>query len=230
MDKLISAVMITGAHEAAAMIGDYVGDGSIPYFVEMMNRRAKELGAVNTQFTSPHGLPDAKAVTTATDMAVIARHAMNHPALKEYLNLAFLDGGPTDRQDHLYWNTKNRLIVKTSEFYNPAVTAVKESYAADTGGHLLSFAERNGYSYLLVVLGCRSTDASGADISAVASFAETNRLYAWAFDTFRVKVLLEKGKSFDEIPLKMNLKKDFLRVMSAEGFSALVPMPLKPRA
>jgi D-alanyl-D-alanine carboxypeptidase len=223
VDKLISAVMLTGANEAAAMLGDYVGDGSIPYFVEMMNRRAKELGAVNTLFTSPHGLPDENAVTTARDMALIARHAMDFPALKKYLNLTFLDGGPTERQEHLYWNTTNRLAVKTSEFFNPAITTVKESFAADTGGHLLSFAERSGYSYLLAVLGCRSTNEAGQDTSAVTAFVETNRLYAWAFDTFRVKVLLEKGKSFNEIPLKMNTKKDFLRVMSADGFSALVP-------
>ena len=223
VDKLISAVMLTGANEASAMLGDYVGDGSIPYFVEMMNRRAKELGAVNTLFTSPHGLPDEKAVTTAMDMALIARHAMDFPAFKKYLNLTFVDGGPTDRQKNLYWNTTNRLAVKTSEFYNPAVTTVKESFALGTGGHLLSFAERGGYSYLLAVLGCRSTNAAGQDTSAVSAFFETNRLYAWAFNTFRVKVLLEKGKSFDEIPLKMNMKKDFLRVMSADGLSALVP-------
>jgi D-alanyl-D-alanine carboxypeptidase (penicillin-binding protein 5/6) len=223
VDRLIYAVMITGANEAAAMLADYVGGGSIDYFVEMMNRRAKELGAADTHFTTPHGLPDEKAVTTAQDMAKIARHAMHIPALEKYLNVSFLDGGPTDRQEHLYWNTTNRLLVKTSEFYNPSITVLKESFSLSGGGHLLSFAERSGYSYLLAVMGCKSLNAQGQDVSSTSSFSDTNRLFGWAFDTFRVKVLLEKGRSFDEIPLKMNLKKDFLRVMSAEGFSMLVP-------
>ena len=59
--NLMYAVMIRDANEAATMLGDYIGDGSVPYFVELMNKRARELGMKNTHFTSPHGLPDPEA-------------------------------------------------------------------------------------------------------------------------------------------------------------------------
>jgi len=221
--NLMYAVMIRDANEAATMLADYIGDGSVPYFVELMNKRAKELGMKNTNFTSPHGLPDPESYTTAKDMAILARHAMTLEGFETLATTPFYDGGPTNRNETLNWNTRNALLASTSQYYNPSATPIKSGYHHKLGSYSMATAKLNGYSYLLVCMASSGVDDEGKSNAAYSAFDDTNRLFEWAFDTFKVKSLLERGKSFGEMPLKMCWGKDFLRVMSADSFTALIP-------
>ena len=221
--KLLYAVMLRDANEAAMMLGDFIGDGSIPYFVEMMNDRAAELGMKSTHFTSPHGLPDSNSYTTAYDIALLARHAMTLPGFADLISVTAYDGGPTNINQHLNWSSTNRMLVSTSPYYNRAVSGIKTGYHSTLGSYAVSLAKRDGYSYLLVAMASTGVDESGKDNTMFSVFAECNQLYAWAFDTFRVKTLLEKGKNFGEVPLKLSWGKDFLRIMSADNYTALIP-------
>ena len=225
IEKLLYAVSLPNANEAAMMLADYVGDGSVAYFVEMMNQRAKELGAVNTVFTSPHGLPDTESKTTAYDAYLIAKYAMSLPGFAKLNERTSLDGGPTNLQPAgtLIWVAANRLLQSTSGYYNPAITGIKFSDSQKTSSSAISLAKRDGYSYLLVMLGCTGADENGNNAPTTAAFRETNRLLNWSFETFRMKVLLEKGRSFEEVPLRLCWGKDFLRLMSADNFTALIP-------
>lgn len=223
VEKLLYAVMLPDANEAAMMLADYIGDGSVPYFVELMNKRAAELGMKDTHFTSPHGLPDPKSYTTARDMAILARHAMALPGFSPLISVTAYNGGPTNINETLNWSSTNRLLVSSSPYYNRFASGVKSGYHQTLGSYAVSMAKRDGYSYLLVVLASTGVDEAGKDNSTFSAFAESNRLYSWAFDTFRVKTLLEKGKNFGEIPLKLSWGKDFLRIMSADNFTALIP-------
>jgi len=219
--NLLYAVMLRDAADAAMMLADCVGDGSLRYFVERMNARAAELGATHTHFTDPSGLADDESYTTARDIARIAQYAIQNPLIAELMNTTFHDGGPTARQQTLYWNATNKLIVPASEYYNPAVSGVKFGWHDDLGSFAVTTAKRNGYTYLAVVMGCT---AENEVASFNAAFEQTNRLYEWAFESFSVKLLLERGKSFGEVPLRLGAGgKDFLRVMAAEDFHALIP-------
>lgn len=223
VEKLLYAVMLPDANEAAMMLADYIGDGSVPYFVELMNKRAAELGMKDTHFTSPHGLPDPESYTTAQDMAILARHAMALPGFSPLISVTAYNGGPTNINQTLNWSSTNRLLVSSSPYYNRFASGVKSGYHQTLGSYAVSMAKRDGYSYLLVVLASTGVDEAGKDNSTFSAFAESNRLYSWAFDTFRVKTLLEKGKNFGEVPLKLSWGKDFLRIMSADNFTALIP-------
>ena len=221
--NLIYAVMLRDANEAAMMIADYIGDGSEPYFVTMMNNRAKELGAHNTNFTSAHGLPDPTSYTTAKDIAIIAQHAMTIQDMPKIIGTSSYDGGPTNVNEHLHWTTTNRFLLSSSPFSNPAVQGVKTAYHPSLGSYAVSIAKRDGYSYLTVLLASSITDTE-REISPLTSvFDESNRLYSWAFSTFKVKTMLERGKSFGEVPLKLAWNKDFLRIMSDGVFTTLIP-------
>lgn len=223
IEKLMYAVMLRDANEAAMMLADYIGDGSVPYFVEMMNTRAAELGMTNTHFTSPHGLPDSESYTTAYDISILAKHAMSLPGFSDLISVTTYDGGPTNINEHLNWSSTNRMLVNSSPYYNRFVSGIKTGYHQTLGSFAVSIAKRDGYSYLLVVMASTGADEDNNDNSMFSAFEESNRLYSWAFDTFRVKTLLEKGKNFGEIPLKLSWGKDFLRIMSADNFTALIP-------
>ena len=66
--------MLASGNDGAAAIAYYVGKGSLETFVQMMNDKAKEIGATNTHFNNPHGLTDMNHYTTARDLAKIARY------------------------------------------------------------------------------------------------------------------------------------------------------------
>ncbi len=221
--NLMYAVMLQNASEAAYMLSDYVGDGSESYFVQMMNHRAQELGMKNTHFTNSSGLPDENAYTSAYDAYILARHALTLPVFNDLISVKSYNGGPTSRQDELYWYTLNSFLKSSSEYYRPDFTAVKIGSSSLTGqSSSVIFAKKNGYTYALSILNCRSDSGEKSDNKA-AVFSESIRLFDWAFSTFKVKTLLEQGKSFQEVPLKLCAGKDFLRCMSAHDFSALIP-------
>lgn len=221
--NLIHAVILRDANEAAMMLGDYVGDGSVTYFVELMNERAAELGMKDTHFTSPHGLPDPESYTTARDMAILARHAMSLPAFSQFTAVTSYNGGPTNINQSLNWNTRNQMLLSTSAYFNRSVSGVKSGYHNSLGTYAITTAKRDGYSYLLVAMASYGYTEDHKDNSLFSVYDDCNALYEWAFDTFKVKTLLEKGKNFGEVPLKLSWGKDFLRVMSAENFTALIP-------
>lgn len=77
MEDMLHALMVPSGNDAAAAIAVYIG-GSLDNFADMMNRRARELGATHTHFTNPHGLPDDDHYTTVYDMYLIFNEALKN--------------------------------------------------------------------------------------------------------------------------------------------------------
>jgi len=219
MRKLLYATMLNSGSEAAMMIADTIGDGSIPYFIEMMNEKAREIGAMNTTFKSVNGLPEEGDVTTAYDMYLIARYAMDLPGFMDIVNTVAYNGGPTNMHDTLYWNNTNKMIAPDSQSYYAPVRGIKTGSTEEAGFCLVSTASKNGYNYLAVVMGVPYKRS----VSENPVFPLTRQLYEWTFGTFSVKTLLERGKSFGEAKLLLAWGKDYVSLMSKENFSALIP-------
>ena len=84
--ELLYAALLPSGNEAAMMLGDYVGDGSLDYFAEMMNEKAAELGAVNTHFVNASGMHDDDHYTTAYDMYLITMAALENETFREIVS------------------------------------------------------------------------------------------------------------------------------------------------
>lgn len=223
IENLLYAMMMQSANEAASIVADYVGDGSIPYFVELMNKKAKEIGANNTHFVNPHGLFDSDQKTTAHDMALITEYAIkNFPEFMEMAGTTSKDIGPSNKREHIYLNTRNYMMVNT-DYYYKGLSGVKTGTLEEAGRCFISTAKRDGYEYLLVLMGAPYLDSSGNLISPNSVFTETAKFYDWAFNTFRIKTLVEKGTSAGEAKLKLAWKKDHLKLMSDSNFQTLIP-------
>jgi D-alanyl-D-alanine carboxypeptidase (penicillin-binding protein 5/6) len=78
---LVYALMLKSANDAAVVVAEGLG-GSVDGFADAMNRRARELGATQTRFRNPHGLPNAEHVSSARDLAHILRHALSVPGFR----------------------------------------------------------------------------------------------------------------------------------------------------
>lgn len=79
---LLYGMMLKSGNDASEVVAEAVG-GSIPDFARLMNARARQLGALDSHFANPHGLPDDSHVSSAYDLAVIFRYAMLNPTFAQ---------------------------------------------------------------------------------------------------------------------------------------------------
>jgi D-alanyl-D-alanine carboxypeptidase len=82
VQDLLYAIMLKSGNDAAEVAAESVG-GSVFGFARLMNAKARQLGASNSQFRNPHGLPDDAHYSTAYDLALIFSHAMGNPVFAE---------------------------------------------------------------------------------------------------------------------------------------------------
>ncbi len=216
--QLIYATLMQSANEAAMMLANYVGDGSIDYYLELANKKAQEIGAVNTHFANSHGLYDEGNYTTAYDMYLITKYAIdNIPQFMELASQTSYATGPTNKHENLQWNSYNYMMVKGSRYYYAPLKGIIVGSLSQVGRYMISTATLDGNTYMLVLMGADFDEEDNL------AFTETRALYNWVFDSFRVKTLLEVGESKGEAPLKLAWKKDHVKLISAERFTALVP-------
>lgn len=222
--ELLYASMLPSGNEAAMMLGDYVGDGSLDYFAEMMNERAAELGAVNTHFVNASGMHDDDHYTTAYDMYLITKAALENETFRQIVSTRYYYAGEDQNGNPLHWNTTNFLISPGSTYYYPYATGVKPGTTDEAGRCLVSTAEKNGYHYLMVMMGAPQYDSNGEKLEENMVFKQSIALYDWAFGSFSNKTLIEKDLGVGEVPLKLARGgKDYLLIKSGEVFTDLLP-------
>ena len=227
--QLVYAMLLQSANEAASIVSDFLSDGSRDYFSQMMNEKAKEIGCTGTNFVNPHGLFDENNYTTARDMYLIAKYAMELPGVLEIASTTTYNVGTTNIHDSLTWITTNKMMMQSSRYYYEPLKGLKTGTLAESGQCFVSTASLGGYDYLCVVLGSEiDYDENGAirregGEAINNAFGDTKKLYQWAFDTFSVKTLMDKGTEVTEVPLRLAKDTDYMKLASAERFSALVP-------
>ena len=215
---------LQSANEAANIVADYLGNGSISDFVELMNQKAQEIGAVNTHFTNPHGLYGADHYTTAYDIYLIAKYALSVPGFQDLVSTTVYTAQYADKHtEPLNFYTTNKMMVKNSDYYYEGLSGIKTGTLPESGRCFVSTATRNGFTYLLVVLGCPAYDEEEKQLATNYAFLDTENFYDWAFSTFRVKTLVEEGKIVGQTNLDLSWGKDYLLVMTNGRFTALLP-------
>ncbi len=182
---LLYCAMVHSANEACNILAHRVS-GSVPAFVELMNRRAAELGCTNTHFSDPNGLSNENHYTTAYEMYLITREALEHPLFAEICNTRGYDMAATNLSQARSFSNSNALITADSEYGSsyvyPAAAGVKTGFTQLAGYCLVSTAEKDGVRLLAVVMGCDGWLNAGID--EYENFTDSIRLYNWAFENF----------------------------------------------
>lgn len=138
----IMAMTTMSANDAATALGQYLGGGSLTRCAEMMTLRAHALGMAQTQFTNPSGLPNPYQVTTARDMAMLARDiVLEYPQFQSFFEIKSFDfRGRTIRSN-------NAML----SLY-PGTTGMKTGYTDLARHNLVTSVDRNGRILVGVVL------------------------------------------------------------------------------
>jgi len=147
--ELLYAMMLKSANDVAqALARDNAG--SIEAFAEKMTRRAASLGALQSHFANPHGLPNPNHYTTPYDLALIARAAMQQPTFRQIVGTVSYpwttaQGGVVQLQNH------NKLLWCPPWKFE-GCTGLKTGYTAKAQGVLVSSALRNHREVISVVM------------------------------------------------------------------------------
>jgi D-alanyl-D-alanine carboxypeptidase (penicillin-binding protein 5/6) len=185
---LMYAMMLVSANDAAVALAEHVA-GSEAGFADLMNLKAQELGARDSHFTVPNGLaPGAVHYSTAADMALITRAAMNNPVFRRYVSTK-----------QYQWDTRSaagtRILHNTNDLldsYAPAV-GVKTGFLNESGYCLIGEAQTAGRSVIAVILGSGTRDGS---------FDDDRKLLDWSLREFDFRRLVKKDQRYVTIKLE----------------------------
>lgn len=157
VEDLLYALMVQSANDAAVALAEHVA-GSKEAFVELMNRKARELGMRHTRFHSVHGLPPSAGqqpdISTARDLAVLSRAVAQYPQALRFTSTR--ERG--FRGGEFMMRTHNRLLADV-----PGCDGLKTGYFRAAGFSIAATAERQNRRIIVVVLGSPSRKARDAN-------------------------------------------------------------------
>ena len=208
--------------------------GSIEGFTYLMNLKAQELGCLDTHFSDAHGLWEAENYTTPYDMYLISRYAYDNVAgFMEICDTQSYNMPPNSRNPEGYTiNSTNSLIKPNSDFYVEYAHGIKTgslpNYIDSSGTHdgfrcLVSTAQKNGYTYMLVTMQAPYLSSSGVSYNYAAE--DHINLYEWAFDNFVYQTVVEESEICKEVDVLQG-EDNRLQLVTADSFSTLLPKEL----
>lgn len=215
---LLNALLIPSANDAAYALAEYISSSELD-FANLMNERARELGAVNTHFANSSGLHDDDHYTTAHDIALIAREAMKNTTFAQTVSQStFIFPQTNMRQSKATYANTNHLVsryLNTSYYYDKA-TGIKTGFTDEAKHTLASSAKDGSNSLISVVMGCPD-ETNGR----VTSFVDANALFEYAFANFTNQSFVAANQMISEYDVP-NAKGDghllLLTPVSKEGY------------
>jgi D-alanyl-D-alanine carboxypeptidase (penicillin-binding protein 5/6) len=169
---LLFGLMMASANDAANVLAFHLGNKGIDSFVKEMNTWLKSLGCQKTHFMNPHGLHHPLHVTTAYEMTLIAKEAMQHPFFRELVTTQTSIRPRTNKSEAIPFAQHNRLM-KEGDFYYPYAKGIKTGYTEDAGYCLVAAADNGKRSLIAAVM--------GSPVAALR-YADVIELFNQAFD------------------------------------------------
>jgi serine-type D-Ala-D-Ala carboxypeptidase (penicillin-binding protein 5/6) len=179
VETLLQALLMKSANDVALALADHVA-GSEAKFVALMNQRAQALGAKDTHFSNPHGLYADDHYSSACDLALIAREAMQYRRFRclvatRTAELRAPNGSPFLLINH------NRLL-----FRDEAVDGIKTGFVRQSGPCLVASASHAGWRLISVVLNSK------------AMYDDTEALFDYGFSNWEATVFASQDKPVTE--------------------------------
>lgn len=211
MEQLLHALMLESANDAAIAIAEHIS-GSVEEFAKLMNKRAKELGATNTNFVNPNGLHNDNHYTTPRDLAMIAKYAMTLDKFRSVVKEVKYTIPKTNKQEERnYITNSNKLIWQTyDKFRYEYATGIKTGYTVKAKQCLVGGAKKGDVELISVVMG-----AEGQNI-----YSDTVGLFEYGFANYENVGILKKDQIVTSVSVKDVEEK--INLLAAEDFSLLL--------
>ena len=222
LKDLLHALMLPSANDAASVIAKHYG-GSLENFVKMMNQKAKELGAYSTNFTNPHGLHDTNHYSTAADLALITKYAMENDAFRKIVSTTKYEIQTTNKKDEpRYFTSLNKLLYNTSynQIYVDGVyispyyeyaNGAKTGYTPEAGNCLVATAKKDGTELIAVTM-------KGISLEM---YQDSHNLFNYGFEEYESTTLVGKNTFIKNIRITNGDSKE-ISVITESDLTALI--------
>lgn len=175
-------LILHSANEMANALAEHTA-GSMEEFARLMNEKARELGCTGSNFVNPSGLNDPNHDTTAYDMALIAKSALNYPELVEIMGTRFYKIPPSKKApEGQNISPGHKMLKKNNSTYDPTVFGGKTGYTSLAGNTLVTYAKKDDMTLIAVILNGHQTH-----------YTDTKRLLQFGFGEFQSVKLADYG-------------------------------------
>lgn len=185
MEDLLISIAVQSANDACVAVAEHIS-GSYEAYVEEMNKKAESLGLKNTHFVNPHGLPADSHYTSAYDMAVIARHALKYPKLREMVSIKHYKIRPNSSKP-MQLDNHNRLL-----WWYPGADGFKTGWTIAAKYCLVSTVERDNLRLIASVFGVPEMRGH---------FKESMKIYNYGFARYGFKAVAQPGAVLGYVPV-----------------------------
>lgn len=185
---LLYGLMLRSGNDSAVALAIHTA-GNVNKFVELMNKKATDLGLKNTSFKNPHGLSAKDHYTSAYDLAIIASEAMNNNVFKEIVGSKTHSVVTQNEEENRYFANKNRILYSYS-----GGNGIKTGYTKEAGRCLVASSMRDDMQVIAVAL------------NHYNYFDLCTNLMNYAHDNFKMTKVLDKNTSYKEVSVKKGKK------------------------
>lgn len=190
IESLLHGLMLASGNDAANVLAEAVS-GSVSDFLDGLNGYLVELGCRTTHFMNPHGLHHEEHVTSAYDLALITKRALQFPKFREIVSTLDYAKPKTNKQPQVSIRQKNALLLPTSRYFYPKAIGVKTGFTSMAQNTLVAAAQDQGRVLIAVLLGCEKREDR---------YLDAKRLFEAAFSEVKMKrVYFERGAAYKKM-------------------------------
>lgn len=206
VEELLKGVAIASGNDAAVALAEYLG-GTEDAFVEMMNKRAQELGMTNTTFKNCNGLPKEGHLSTARDISIMSLELLKHPTILKYTG-TYMETISEGRLSPIELVNHNKLV----RFFE-GCDGLKTGYTQEAKYCISATATRNGVRMLSVIMGAPTYKIRNRDAGMLMNYG---------FSKYEGKKMLAKDEEVESIYLSKNTDKFFI-AKAKDDLIAIIP-------
>ncbi len=200
MEELLHAILLSSANDSAVAIAKHIS-GSVEEFSKLMNKEATKMGAKDSNFVNPNGLPDEKHVSSAYDLAMIAKHAMENDDFRSIVKKTKYTIKATNKTDKdrdlinsnkmLYSNEKIKVDGKDTTIKYDGILGIKTGYTKASQQCFVSSVSKSGNEYISVILNSMGTNI----------YSDTHKLFNYSPSDSKSVLVAKKHEFVDNISI-----------------------------
>lgn len=205
VDDMLKGIAMASGNDASVAMAEKLA-GSESAFVDLMNKRAEELGLKDTHFANCNGLPTKDHYSSAHDIAVMSRELLKHPQIIKYTG-SYQDYLRKDTPKPFWLVNTNKLV----RFYTGA-DGLKTGYTSEAKFCLSATASKDGLRAIAVVLGEPNTKTRNSEVSG---------MFDYLFSQYKVHTIHKTGDTLGTLKIEKGVKRD-LPIVAQENYTLLL--------
>lgn len=202
IEQLLHVLLIPSANDAANVLAEHIA-GSMSSFTTMMNTKASEIGCLNTHFVNANGIHDENHYSTAYDLALMGRYAMQNDTFRKIVTTTKYTLPATNKylESNRYFKATNELIVpddrdSVDNYYYPYTTGIKTGFTNSAANCIVASAKKDDIEYIVVILGAEQTENGLSQ-----RYIDCKNLFNYAFDNYKTEIINQKNSVLKEVKI-----------------------------